>query len=61
MVVGLMKKPFAWVSKGAPGTKLACPGAQDFLLLKIAYLAPRTPASGPRSVFRLFRGCKKGA
>ena len=22
--------------------------------------APRTPASGPRSVFRLFRGCKSG-
>jgi len=21
--------------------------------------APRTPASGPRSVFRLFRGCNK--
>ena len=26
----LMKKPFAWVSKGALWTKLARPGAQDF-------------------------------
>jgi len=27
----LMKKPFAWVSKGALGTKLARPGAQGCL------------------------------
>ena len=27
----VMKKPFAWVSKGALGTKLARPGAQDCL------------------------------
>ena len=27
----LVKKPFAWVSKGALGTKLARPGAQDCL------------------------------
>ena len=32
VVVGLMKKPFAWVSKGALGTKLRV------LVLKIAYL-----------------------
>jgi len=25
-------KPLAWVGKGALGTKLACPGAQDFLV-----------------------------
>ena len=31
VVVELMKKPFAWVSKGALGTKLACPGAQGCL------------------------------
>ena len=32
VVVELMKKPFAWVSKGALGTKLSCP------VLKIACL-----------------------
>jgi len=26
-----MKKPFAWVSRGAIGTNLACPGAPDCL------------------------------
>jgi len=34
------------VWKGALGTKLACPGAQFFLVLKIAYLEVKGPQMG---------------